>query len=397
MNASTISQTEFESMFGTQSAEAPSQGSGFSFTETDSIFTSPKEKVEEKEEEKKEEKTETEEEKLSREAQEELEKLEDNKDDTDSLFKEKEEEKQSPLDLKNYFDLRIKEGKFLPLEDGKMESPEDIDALIEANFDHKIQEIKESAIKSAYEGKSAAWKYVLSSAEKFQNPSDLIPLLTGVNNIDTISELDPTNEQQAETIVRIALTRRNEAPEVIEDQIAMFKENKKLETMAGKYQPILVNEENKKLVELQKQKEQEDLSNLEMIKQIHEGAVANLETPFLGRHKLKNEEKAAIYELIAEPSEEQGGYKIFTEIDNLYEKKDFETLREIALLLNNKKAHRHYLGVTIGEENSERVIRKIKTTSTGSTSTDSELPDSTPKLSRPKAPQAGSGFGFFSK
>ena len=392
MEVSNISQNDFESMFGGATAEQEKQqGSGFSSFENDSIFK-PQAPVETPDPNV----VKTPEEIAAEEAAVLLE-TEDNKDkNEDSLFSP-EENKTSKFDIKSYFDAKIKEGTFLPLEDGKMDTPEDIDALIEANFSHKIEEIQDNVARNWYETKSEAWKYIAANAERFDNPADLIPLLTGVSNIETISSLDPNDESQAETIVRLALSNRNESPDVIEEQITMFKEAKKLESMAGKYQPLLVKEENNRLAEISRQKDATDAANEQMIKAIHQDAVSILETPFLGKHKMTNEEKAGIYDLIAEPTERGGGYKIFTGIDALYETKDFDTLREIALILHNKKAHRHYLGVTIGSENAENVMRKLKTTNTGSTSTEADTPEQ-PRLQRQSPPKNGSsGFGFFNK
>ena len=392
MEVSNISQSDFESMFGGSSAaQETTQGSGFSSFENDSIF-----KPQTTEETPTEEVVKTPAELAAEEAQALLD-TEENKDkNEDSLFTP-EEAKASAFDLKSYFDAKIKDGSFLPLEDGKMDSPEDVDALIELNFANKIEAIQDDVARNWYETKSEAWKYIAANAERFDNPADLIPLLTGVSNIETISTLDPTDEAQAETIIRLALSTRNESPDVIEEQIAMYKETNKLTSMAGKYQPLLVKEENNKLVEIQRQKDATDAANEQMIKTIHQNAINVLETPFLGKHKMTNEEKAIVYDLIAEPTERSGGYKIFTEIDALYENNDFDTLREIALVLKAKKAHRHYLGVTIGAENAENTIRRLKTTNTGSTSTDEEIPVQQ-KAPRAATPQAGSsGFGFFNK
>ena len=225
----------------------------------------------------------------------------------------------------------------------------------------------------------------------------LIPLLQGVQNIDTVSQLDPENENEAETIVRTALKRRNEPTEIIEDQLNTFKENKTLVSLAKKYQPILINEENQRMAQIQKEKALEEQRAIQLISQIHDKAIENLESPFLGKHKLKLEEKQAIYDLIAEPTSPAGGYKIFEAIDNLYEKQDFETLREIALLLSNKDSHRKYMGVSIGNQIGENLLRKLKTTTTATTSFEQEEPTK-PKLTKPKTSNIqGSGFGFFNK
>lgn len=70
-------------------------------------------------------------------------------------------------------------------------------------------------------------------------------------------------------------------------------------------------------------------------------AIENIEKPLFGE-KLSQEDKAIVYDLIAAPNQELGGYPIFAALDNLYEQKDFETLREIALLIANKQKYYTY-------------------------------------------------------
>lgn len=389
MQVNTVNQTEFESMFGKipETQENKTEHSGFGFENTESIFNP---KPEEKKEEKPAETTSEVEETVEPEKEEKEE----------SLFEEEKPQTELPDfgKVKGYFEEYIKEGKFLPLQDGKLETKEDIDALIEANFDHRIEEVKKEVVNSTYNRMTPAWKFVAENAEKFARPTDLIPLLQGVENIDTVASLDPEKEDEAEMIVRIALSRTNTPGEIVEEQLTTFKENKSLSKFASQYKPVLINEENKKLAEIQRRKEIEELANLEMIDRIHKNAITNLETPFLGKHKLKQEEKAQIYNLIAEPTEKSGGYKIFEAIDNLYEKNDFETLREIALILTSKESHRKYLGATIGTTVAENLLRRVKTTETASTSSESQEPEKA-KLTRTNKTGLGgaSGFGFFTK
>ena len=232
--------------------------------------------------------------------------------------------------------------------------------MIEANFNHKIESLQEDVNNQWYDNKTNAWKFVAQYAENVDNPYDLLPLLQGVQNIEAIHNLDPNKPEEAELIVRAALERRGESPSIIEDQITTFKEGNKLEKLAGDYQPLLIQEENKKLAQLKAQQEEEEQRNLQMLHTIHENAIKVIETPFLGKHKLKREEKAAVYDLIARPDEDAGGYQIFKAIDNLYATNDFETLREIALMVGNKKAHRNYLGIDNIDTANEKLFSQTK-------------------------------------
>lgn len=390
MEVSNVSQSEFESMFGGEPSNTNqpnlNQNSGFGFQSPEATMFNktatpepiiPKEKTPEELEAEK--------------------KLEEVNPD-DSLFTDAKEGevKENPLDLKTYFQNRIKTGAFLAFEDDKLETPEDIDALIEANFNHKIENIQEEVEEGWYNSKSNAWKFVAQYAENVENPYELLPLLQGIQNIETVNSLDPKVPEQAEVIIRTALKRRGESPSIIEEQITMFKESNKLEKLAADYQPVLIEEENQKIAQIQKQKELEEYTNLQMIHDIHENAIKVIETPFLGKHKLKKEEKAAVYDLIAQPDEKAGGYKIFKALDNLYANKDFATLLEIALIVENKKAHRNYLGIDSTDAANEKILRKLKDTQTSSTTTVIEEPP-TPRLQRPAQKKGDSGFGFFNR
>lgn len=384
MNVSNVSQNEFESMFGGNTIEPQNTtgptGSGFSYEDPKSTMFEKQTPA------------------LEPVPGEEPKVIEEKPIDPDaSLFNEEPKVKEKDaFDIKSYFENKIKEGSFLAFEDDKLETPEDVDALIEANFTHKLEKVQEELENNWYGSKSNAWKFVAQYADNVDNPYDLLPLLQGIQNIEAVHSLDPGNPEQAEIIVRAALQRRGESPSIIEDQITTFKEGNKLEKLAADYQPILIQEENQKLAQLQAQKEQQDQNNLQMIHDIHENAIRVIETPFLGKHKLKKEEKAAVYDLIAQPEENAGGFKIFKAIDNLYEIKDFDTLREIALLVNKKSAYRNYIGLNSTDVANEKILRKLKDVQTSSTTSTKEEPN-TPRLQRPTTQRNESGFGFFNR
>lgn len=381
MEVSNVSQTEFESMFGGQPADTKPNpaDSGFSFDNKASLFTKTEEPI------------------IPDPLKPVEEKPKEGEPNEDSLFNgSPAEPKEDIFNIKSYFTKKIKDGAFLGFEDDKLETPEDIDALIEANFNHKIESLQEDVNNQWYENKTNAWKFVAQYAENVDNPYDLLPLLQGVQTIEAINNLDPNKPEEAELIVRAALERRGEAPSIIEDQILTFKEGNKLEKLAADYQPLLIQEENQKLIQLKKQEAEEEQRNLQLLNDIHENAIKVIETPFLGKHKLKREEKAAVYDLIARPDQEAGGYQIFKAIDNLYATNDFETLREIALMVANKKAHRSYLGIDNIDAANEKLFRKLKDAQTSTTRTVEEKPEA-PKLQRSSPSRNDSGFGFFNK
>lgn len=299
--------------------------------------------------------------------------------------------------VKSIFEDLIKNNQLLPLADDKLETPEDIQALVYSNVAHQVEELRKDENNAWYASKSPAWSFVAAHSEKLSNPSELIPLLQSVEAIEIVSQLDSAVEDDAERIVRMALVSRNEPQDIIEDTITTYKDNGKLTAFAERYKPALVKQEQKKIADLAAAKEQEEIQNYNMIKQIHEEAVKVLETPFLGKHKMKKEEKASIYNMIAAPDENTGGYRIFSAIDNLYETNDFEKLRKIALILQDETAYNSYIGLDVVKNTNEGLLRKIKATSTGSTSSDIGEPGAVPQQKLNRNPSKESGFGYFQK
>jgi hypothetical protein len=109
-----------------------------------------------------------------------------------------------------------------------------------------------------------------------------------------------------------------------------------------------------------KLKDDENRRYLQMVGEIRDATMKELEQPIFGKTKLKQDEKAEIYELIGEPSDASQGYGIYTVIDNLFDKKDFKTLKEIALLLTKKDAFYGYLGATVANATAASLEKKLR-------------------------------------
>lgn len=271
-------------------------------------------------------------------------------------------------DISGYFEDRIKAGKFVPIEEetdeGKKlfipKTPEEFDEVIELQVSHKIEEEKKKLESTWYQSKSPAWKMIARYSEMVDDPSELVPYLTGVKNIQSVQNLDPSDLGDAEKIVRTRLQQRGDDEEAIEEQISAFKTAGKLEANAEKLKPILLKEEASRLQQLEQEKMIEKQNYERMVYSIRENAIKSIETPLLGKHKLKQEEKAAIYDLIGEPSPESQGYGIYTAIDSLFEKGDFETLRDVALLLTNKQSYLSYVSTAAAEKAAANLQKKLR-------------------------------------
>jgi hypothetical protein len=297
-------------------------------------------------------------------------------DDT-TIIGETEEEKAKPgrkakydfSDAKGYFEDRFKNGKFVAmketLDDGSEKdfipsTPEEFDEVIEAQVEYRIQEKQKELEQGWYKSKSPAWQAVAKYAEMTDNPGDILPFIQGVQAIGSVAQLNEEEIEGAEQVIRVRLQQRGDPDDVINEQIDSLKASDRLISTAKKYKPLILQEEKANLQRMAAQKKQEETEYNEMVDAIRETAIKAIETPILGNIKLKQQEKFAIYELIAEPSPELQGYPIYAKIDEMYEKGDLETLKLLALLTVNKEALFAYISSGASNKTAESLQKKIR-------------------------------------
>jgi hypothetical protein len=276
----------------------------------------------------------------------------------------------TPLsDLSTYYQDRIKSGKFVAIEDSDEKgnpipfipkTAEEYDEVLELQINYRLDQAKKDLQEKWYASKSPAWKVVGQFAELVDDPSQLIPFIQGVKTIQSVSNLNENEIDGAEQIVRTRLAQKGDPEEVIAQQVDALKTTDKLLATAKSYKPLMLQQEQINLKNMEKQKLQEEQQYHQLVSEIRESALKSIEAPLFGKTKLKQEEKAAIYDLIGEPAEETQGYGIYTVIDQLFDKRDFETLKEIALLLAKKDAFYGYLGTNVANQTAASLERKLR-------------------------------------
>ncbi len=286
-------------------------------------------------------------------------------------------------DISGYFEDRLKAGKFVPIEQetetGEKtyfvpQTPEEFDQVIDLQVDWKVQQIQNQIEQGWYKTKSPAWQVVAQYAEMVDNPQELIPFIQGVQGMQIIGNIDESTLEGAEAIVRYRLQARGETDDIINDQIEALKTNDKLVTTAQKYKPMLVQEEEQRLAQMQQQKQYENEQYLQMVHSIRNNAINTIEAPLYGK-KLRNEEKAVIYDLIGEPSPETGGYQIYNAIDHLFESGDFETLRQIALLVSKKETFFNYVSDGASKKTAAALQSKLRVATERNIGKDNSIED----------------------
>lgn len=272
-------------------------------------------------------------------------------------------------DLSTYYQDRIKNGKFVAIEEEDEKgnkipfipkTAEEYDEVLELQINYRLDQAKKDLEKKWYESKSPAWKAVSQYAEMVDDPAQLIPFLTGVRNLQSVATLNENEVEGAETIIRTRMEQRGDPEEVINSQIEALKSTDKLIATAKQMKPIIIQQEQLALQKMQQQEQQQQQEYLKIVTEVRANAIKAIEAPIFGKQKLKQEEKAAVYDLIGEPSEETQGYGIYNAIDALFDKKDFETLKEVALLLSKKDSFYGYLGTTVANQTHAALEKKLR-------------------------------------
>lgn len=293
----------------------------------------------------------------------------DDKKEVDILGNDKPTPTAEIKDLTSYFQDRVRSGKFIAIEEEDAEgnktpfipkTPEEYDEVLELQINYRVEQAKKDLEKSWYDSKSPAWKVVSQYAELVDNPAELIPFIQGVQTIQSVANIDENEIDGAEQIVRARLLQRGDPEEIVNQQIEALKTTDKLVSTAKQYKPIILQQEQQVLARQMKEKEEEERKYSQLISELRDAAIQELEKPIFGKAKLKQEEKALIYDLIGEPSQETQGYGIYNAIDNLFEKRDFNTLKQVALLLAKNDSFYNYLGANVANQTAASLEKKLR-------------------------------------
>ena len=272
-------------------------------------------------------------------------------------------------DLSSYYQERIKSGKFVAIDDFDSEgkpipfipkTAEEYDEVLDLQIQYKLDQAKKELEEKWYASKSPAWKAISQYAELVDDPSQIIPFLQGVKTIQSVANLDENDIDGAEKIVRTRLAQKGDTDEIIAQQIDALKTTDKLISTAKLYKPVILQQEQQQLQAELRNRQEQERQYQQLVSEIRDSALKSIETPVFGKTKLKQEEKAAIYDLIAEPSEETQGYGIYNVIDQLFEKREFEKLKEVALLLTSRDSFMNYLGTNAANATAASLERKLR-------------------------------------
>ena len=254
----------------------------------------------------------------------------------------------------------IELGELEGFEDGKYETKKDLQDLLKANKDRWKDEAFTSEKENFVNKLSPGMKVLAQYAEQVQNPQELIPFLTAIDNHQYVAELDVTNENDQEEIIRQSLSLRGFPEDQIQADIDDIKERGKLEEKAKALQPQLQLYMQQQVVAIQKQKEQEILQQQQRDQLYQQEVKKAIDVPELEGLKLKKEHKELIYAGLT-GKDQNGELYVYSLINNLLAKKDYNTLAEIVLLGADKKAYKSYTKTVQQAADAQDTIRKLNT------------------------------------
>lgn len=295
-------------------------------------------------------------------------------------------------DAAGYFKDRIDSGKFIAIEEVKEDgtktsfipkTPEEFDEVIDIQVNYQLQQKQKQIEEKWYDSKSPAWKAVAKYADMIDDPTEIIPFLQGVRMIESVADINENDLDGAEKVVRTRLQQKGDSEDIIEETVDSLKKSDKLISTAQKYKPMIVNQEKQQLQQLTQQRQKEQQDYLELVSDIRDGAIKAIDSPIFGKTNLKKEEKSAVYELIAQPNEKTKGFPIYSAIDDLYEKGNFELLKKIALLLHKEESFLGYISTDAANKTAQGLHRTLQAANSGrGSANDPEVNENRPTVQR---------------
>lgn len=300
--------------------------------------------------------------------------------------------------VRKLFSNLINEKVLFGFQDGKIETVKDVQDLLDANLNHRIEAQQKEIYDGVFRSMTPAMQAVLQYAGQVTSPSELLPLLQSTSNIEKFASLDPENPVHQELIVRERMRMNGDPDTIIEAEITDLKDRAKLAEKAKAYKPVLQQFYEKQAQQLVSDRQREEQDYFQQVQQNDQHIRKVLDSESFDGIKMKNTHKGVVYELLAVPREEYGGgVGLYSVIDRLFQEGKFDRLAKIALLAGDEKGFEEVFSTKLKFQNADSQLRKLNTggRAAGPTVVDDADPDNAPQPTLPRP--ARSGFGFATK
>lgn len=268
--------------------------------------------------------------------------------------------------------------------------------LLDANWGAKEKELLERTPVEFFEALPEELRYAARYA--MEGGKDMKTLFAALAKVEQVKALDITTEDGQLAAARAYLEATGFGrgkPQVIEKQVAEWKESGKLEEKVKEFKPDL-DEMQKEQVEYQIQQQQDWNKQQKAAASAYIGNVHKaLEKADINGIKLDKKTQAALYDGLTNVNYTSASGKPTNLLGHLldeiqYTKPNFELLAEVTYLLSNPEAYRNSIKQQGKNETVTDVTRKLKSeqmnnnTSTASVEDDEDDKPKTRRLSKPK-------------
>lgn len=274
--------------------------------------------------------------------------------------------------------LLIDNGKLQPWVNDKNEiilptTRQELLELMDENLETISQNTYQEVAQNFYQTKSPVWQQLLKYSETARSLDEVAPLFAAMQDMETIQTLNTEDESHQEYIIRQYGMLNGLDAETIDADIEDYKERGKLQERAEKLKPSLDRYNEQRVQQELAKKQQEEQQKQYLLQTHYNNVVENvINKKEINGIKLKNEHKQYVASTLV-PDENIGGLPIYTLVDNLLQKGDFDTLTRIALLATNPELHDTYYNnknANTIAANLQRTLRTANTQSTNSITQD---------------------------
>ena len=241
--------------------------------------------------------------------------------------------------------------------------------LMDENLETINQNSYQTVAEQFYQTKSPVWQQLLKYSETARSLDEVAPLFAAMQDMETVQSLDINDEAHQEYIIRQHGLLNGLDADTIDADIEDLKERGKLQERAEKFKPGL-DKYNEQIVQQELYKKQQEEQQKQYLLQSHYNNVVEniMNRKEIGGIKMKDADRQYIASTLV-PDENLGGLPIYTLIDNLLQRGDFDTLARIALLSTNPKIHDSYYNTKNSNEvaaSLQRTLRTANATTIGS-------------------------------
>jgi hypothetical protein len=248
-------------------------------------------------------------------------------------------------------------------EDGKFIVPKTFDELKELINENKKYQVEES--KKAWEAEtlsdlSPQVKSIMEYAKA--GGKDVTPLLEAWGTVESISQLDPSNNLDAEELVRYDLESKGLDEDDIEEQLDFLKSTGKINAKAASIKPKLEEQEIGRIQQMEELQRQRT-AQLQANKQKYQTNMSKAIDDTFNDKTLSNTIKHSIFEPVYESSFRPGmkvtGFQRSLEDIQLDPSKN-QHFAEVALLVSDREKFFEVYGNKIKRDVTADTVKKLK-------------------------------------